>query len=223
MADSTSPTSDTKNQPVTQTGLDSMTEQDRLSLEAAGKQIQLSIHTPVFQAGDPVNHYLFVLQGSVRVYRTTVHGREIDLYRVNQGQSCVLTTSCLMAGERYPADGITESEVSALLVPKHAFNQLMADSSSFQSFVFSAFGQRLSDLMILVENLAYGRIDTRLAHCLLQHSDNNSEIHKTHQELAIELGTAREVISRQLKTFEQNGLIKLARGSITIIDRQRLI
>lgn len=188
---------------------------------AATRLVNLPADTTVFRAGDPCRAYMLVLEGSVRVQKLAENGREITLYRVRGGQSCVLTTSCLMAGDHYPAEGITESNVAAAVIPFETFHAGLAQSPRFREFVFTAYGKRLSDLIVLVEEVAFGRVDQRLAQRLLE-LVRDGEIYQTHQQLAADLGTAREVVSRQLKEFERAGMIVLHRGRIEVIETAAL-
>ncbi len=184
---------------------------------AATRVVTLPAAASVFRSGDPCRAYMLVLAGSVRVQKIAENGREITLYRVQGGQSCVLTTSCLMANDHYPAEGITESEVTAAVIPFAAFHRGLAESPRFREFVFAAYGQRLADLILLVEEVAFGRLDRRLAQRLLELAEGG-ELRQTHQQLAADLGTAREVVSRQLKEFERAGLLRLHRGRIELLD-----
>ena len=200
------------------------------TLEAATRQrlikgaqpITLPAGVTVFHDGDACGNYLLVLDGSVRVQKVSSNGREITLYRVGDGQSCILTTTCLLAGERYPAEGITETEVRAIALGSGLFQALMADAPGFRQFVFSVYARRVTDLIVLVEEVAFGRMDLRLASRLRDSADPTGAVTTTHQELAAELGTAREVISRLLKDFEHRGLVALHRGRIELTDRQAL-
>ncbi|MCB1735422.1 MAG: Crp/Fnr family transcriptional regulator [Gammaproteobacteria bacterium] len=195
----------------------------RGTLLDAGRILDLSAHQPVFHVGQHADNYLLVLNGQVRVYRIASNGREIDLYRVNDGQSCVLTTSCLFAGDQYPADGITTQPVRAVAIPRNVFHEAIGCSTVFRQFVFASFSQRMSVLLTLIDDLVFGRIDARLAQCLLRLAETEGgEIVRTHQALANELGSAREVISRQLKEFENQRLVKLGRARLTILDHQAL-
>ena len=134
----------------------------------------------------------------------------------------MLTTSCLMSGDAYSAEAVTETPVRAAVLPGAAFQDLMARSAAFRAFVFSAFGERMSGLLALIEEVAFGRIDTRLARLLLDRMGVDGHITVTHQDLAVELGTAREVVSRQLKDFERRGLVALERGRLVIRDPRGL-
>ena len=177
----------------------------------------------VFHRGDACRNYLVVLSGSVRVQLFSPGGREVVLYRVGEGQSCVITTSCLISQEAYPAEGITEQETEALSITQSLFDKALAYSESFRRFVFANQGRRLADLIQRVEAVAFGRVDVRLAkHLIDQCAGYGGLVSVTHQQLASELGTAREVISRQLKAFEKKGWIAMHRGSIEIVQLQAL-
>ena len=184
--------------------------------------IRLPADATAFELGGACENYLLVTHGTVRVQQAAANGREIILYRVNPGESCVLTTSCLMANNRYPAEGITETDVEALVIPAQTFHRAMEHSPGFRTFVMDGYGQRLADLMSVIENIAFRRMDCRLAEKLLQFSTEQEDISITHQSLAIELGSAREVISRLLKEFERKGWIRLSRGMISVIDASSL-
>ncbi|MFK7837428.1 MAG: Crp/Fnr family transcriptional regulator [Sulfitobacter sp.] len=145
-------------------------------------------------------------------------GREIVLYRVHAGESCVLTTACLLAFEDYSAEGIAETDIEAILIPRDAFDQMMAASKEFRAFVFEAYSKRITDLFMVIEEIAFKRMDIRVAQKLLELRGSDDVLHLTHQQLALELGTAREVISRQLKEFERRGWLNLSRGQIELRD-----
>lgn len=188
----------------------------RLLAEAQALRVPAGV--TVFRPGDTCQNYLMVVQGSVRVQKVSENGREIVLYRVESGQTCVLTTSCLLAGERYPAEGVTETEVVARALSLTLFHKLLATSDTFRRFVFASLGERMADLMMLVEAIAFGRLDSRLAQRLLALGGPSGRIGITHQQLAAELGSAREVVSRLLKEFERRGWIALERGEIAVRD-----
>ncbi|OHC73445.1 MAG: Crp/Fnr family transcriptional regulator [Rhodospirillales bacterium RIFCSPLOWO2_12_FULL_58_28] len=192
------------------------------TLRAAATPVTVPAGTVLFQEGSECGKYILVLDGSVRVQKISESGREIVLYRVENGQACVLTTSCLMCGETYGAEGVSETEVKAVALPKSAFRSLLATSEKFREFVFTIFGKRISDLMMIIEEVAFHRIDGRLAQFLLEHADAEKCLNKTHQELAAELGSVREVISRQLKEFERRGWVALSRKRIEILNAAAL-
>jgi CRP/FNR family transcriptional regulator, anaerobic regulatory protein len=187
----------------------------------AGK-ISMPAKATAFHQGDACSNYLLILSGRIKVLTRAENGREIVLYRLGDGDSCVLTTSCLFGNARYPAEGITETEVTALAIPAEKFHDAIQQSKPFREFVFSSFSSHLGSLIALVEEVAFGKLDIRLARHLLKHCTDITTIETTHQQLATELGSAREVISRQLKDFESRGWLKLHRGSIEILDKQSL-
>jgi CRP/FNR family transcriptional regulator len=178
--------------------------------------------TRLFGEGSSCQDYLFLLSGQVRVQKLSASGREIVLYRVEPGETCVVTTSCLMSGIDYDAEGIAETDITAEALPMASFRTLLSESANFRDFVFKAYGTRVSDLLMLIEEVAFGRIDQRLAACLLELGRGRTAVHATHQDLAVELGTAREVVSRQLKEFERRGWVRLGRGQVAIVRAEAL-
>jgi len=185
------------------------------------KPMQVSKGTVLFRDGDACLGYVFVIQGSLRVQKMDPEGREIVLYRVEDGQTCMLTTSCLLGNRAYPAEGIAEETTELVLLPATRFDELLAEAA-FRRFALGMISDRIADLMTLIEDVAFGRMDVRLARRLLELDNGNHTLLLTHQQLAVELGTAREVISRVLKDLERRGHVKLNRGSITLTDTRAL-
>lgn len=175
--------------------------------------------TVIFGPFKPAENLLLLASGTVRVQQVSEAGREIVLYRVHAGESCVLTTACLLAFEDYAAEGIAETDIEAILIPRDAFDQMMAASKEFRAFVFEAYSKRITDLFMVIEEIAFRRMDIRVAQKLLDLQDTQGVLHLTHHQLAVELGTAREVISRQLKEFERRGWLSLSRGHIDLRDK----
>jgi CRP/FNR family transcriptional regulator len=184
--------------------------------------LHLPANATAFRHGDACENYLLILEGRVKVLTRAENGREIVLYRLGAGDSCVLTTSCLFGHASYPAEGIAETDVTALAIAAGPFHRVIQSSRHFREFVFSSFSSHLGSLIALVEEVAFGRLDIRLARHLLEYDGHGILLHTTHQQLATELGSAREVISRQLKDFETRGWLKLGRGSIELIDKNAL-
>lgn len=172
----------------------------------------------LFGPGRAPAHLVLLLEGAVRVLQTGETGREICLYRVNAGESCVLTTACLLADEEYPAEGLAETDVVAALVPRGLFDDLVAGSPEFRRFVFTAYARRIADLFLVIEEVAFRRVDLRLAQKLLALADGEGLVVATHQTLARELGTAREVVSRQLQEFHRRGWVAPGRGALRVLD-----
>ncbi|MBI3445632.1 MAG: Crp/Fnr family transcriptional regulator [Magnetospirillum sp.] len=200
-------------------GLD---EPTRARLRVLTRAATLPAGTRVFGEGSPCQAYLILLDGQVRVQKVGESGREIVLYRVEPGETCIVTTACLMSGIDYDAEGIAETDIEARILPDSGFRELLSQSAAFRDFVFKAYGSRISSLLMLIEEVAFGRIDQRLAACLLARAKGSGEIGATHQDLAVELGSAREVISRQLKDFERRGWVRLGRGLVGIADAAAL-
>ena len=146
--------------------------------------------------------------------KSAANGRELPLYRVTPGETCILSTSCLLAGEPYQARGVTECDCELMLLPVALFEPLLAEPA-FRRFVFHLFAERLTELMTLIEAVAFHRLDARLAGCLL---GKGPVLQLTHQQLADELGSVREMVSRLLKGFAGQGLVQLGREQIRILD-----
>lgn len=203
-------------------GLASLEAPVRDLLIARSRIVSVPRDTVIFGPGKAPESMLLLLTGTVRVQQTSDTGREIVLYRVHSGDSCVLTTACLLAYEDYLAEGIAETDVQAVAIPRAVFDQLISTSETFRRFVFTAYSQRITDLFYIIEEVAFRRIDIRLAAKLLDMADDRGRLRATHQQLSAELGTAREVISRQLQEFQRRGWVELARGEIRITDPEGL-
>ncbi|HQY90576.1 MAG: Crp/Fnr family transcriptional regulator [Caldilinea sp.] len=173
----------------------------------------------LFDLDTPCSFFLLLYAGSIRVIKPAPSGREIMLYRLEPGDSCVLTASCLLGKSSYPARGVAESDLTAFALAQPVFNQLLETSTPFRALVFHHFSDRITDLMQLVEEVAFGQMDQRLAAYLL---DRAPRLNVTHQQIADELGTVREVVSRRLKQLEQRGLVQLERGQVQMLDVARL-
>lgn len=174
-----------------------------------------------FRSGDHCNAYFILVDGSVRVQLLSAEGREITLYRVRPGGTCVLTTSCLLGRQDYPAEAIAETAVETIVIPADFFQSALDRIPAFREQVFSGFSGRLTNMIDRISELAFTPIDARLASALLEMHRDGDE-HVTHQQLAVELGTAREVVSRHLKRFETRGWLRLGRGRISVTDVESL-
>lgn len=189
-------------------------------LTKSARIVEAPIGTIGYREGGACGAYVMRLAGQSRVYKMSSSGREILLYRVAAGETCVITTTCLLGNSNYPASTIVEEPIRDVIIPSAAFNQLMIDSATFRTFVMTNYGALISDLIVLLDEVAFHSLDARLAKLLL---DANTEtISRTHQLMADELGTAREVVSRQLKRFEQKGWVQLGRGHVEIANRTAL-
>jgi len=189
-------------------------------LTKSARIIEAPIGTIGYREGQNCGAYVMRLAGQSRVYKMSTSGREILLYRVAAGETCVITTTCLLGGSDYPASTVVEEPIRDVIIPAAAFNQLMVDSPVFRRFVMTNYGALISDLIVLLDEVAFHSLDVRLAKLLLD--AGSATISRTHQLIADELGTAREVVSRQLKRFEKKGWVMLGRGHVEIADRPKL-
>jgi CRP/FNR family transcriptional regulator len=175
--------------------------------------------TRLFAETQPCRGFPLVIEGTIKVVKAAASGREMLLYRVAPGDSCIISSSCLLGHSPYSARGETESEVTMVVLPSPLFEHLLAENTGFRDFVFHLFADRIAELMQRVEEVAFQRLDQRLARLLLARGD---DIQATHQALADELGSVREIVSRLLKGFAAEGLVSLGREHIAILDRLAL-
>jgi CRP/FNR family transcriptional regulator, anaerobic regulatory protein len=203
-------------------GLRGLPADIRADLTSGSRIVSVPAGTRIFEPGQSADNLLLLLEGTVRVQHHSATGREVLLYRVHAGESCVLTTACMLAFENYSAEGIAETEVTAAAIPRKVFDELVARSPIFREFVFTAYSRRITDLFTLIDDIVFQRMDVRLAARLLELADNDGLVHATHAVLASELGTAREVISRTLSEFHRRGWIEQLRGEIRLLGREAL-
>jgi len=203
-------------------GLSRLEPATRQLLLDQGALVQVPRGTTIFGPGKSPEYMLFLLEGTVCVQQISDTGHEIVLYRIHSGESCVLTTACLLAYEDYSAQGIAETDVLAAAVPRGVFDDLVAQSPLFRTFVFAAFSKRITDLFRMIDEVAFQRLDVRLAARLIELSEGQDTVATTHQKLSVELGTAREVISRQLREFQRRGWIEQSRGAVNLVNKAQL-
>lgn len=180
---------------------------------------EMPAKTALFDCGDSCQALALVLSGSVRVYTRSPSGREISLYRVNKSQLCIITLSCLLGDDSYPAAGMTDEDVTAIVLPAPLFHRLVEEQRDFRTAVFHLFAHRLAGFMQLVDEITFHKLDQRLAGFLVQHGP---EVNESHQEIADELGSVREVVSRLLKQFEEKHWIRISRKQVDVVNRQAL-
>ena len=191
-----------------------MTAVGRVPFGPAVQSVTVPSGATLFDERQPCQGFPFVLAGAIRVAKVAANGRELPLYRVTPGETCIITSSCLLGNVPYNARGTTESETVLVLLPQGLFNELLAQAP-FRNFIFNLFAERMADLMRLVEEVAFRKLDQRLAALLL---GKGRVVHATHQQLADELGSVREMVSRLLKGFAEQGLVALGREQIEIRD-----
>ena len=196
-----------------------LSDADRDNLQSVASMVHLPAGTVLFDEDQPCQGFPLLLSGNIRVIKASPNGRELQLYRVMPGESCILTSSCLLGNTRYHARGIAEQDLEMVLLPASTFHALLEKQDSFRGYVFHLFSDRLTDLMQLVSAVAFQKLDQRLANLLI---NKKTPIHTTHQALADELGSAREIVSRLLKGFAEQGWVKLGREQIEISDATAL-
>ena len=182
---------------------------------------QAVMHLPagaqIFAEHQPCQGFPLLLEGRIKVIKLAANGRELMLYRVVPGGSCIISSSCLLAHTDYNARGIAETPLTLLALPVADFAALLVAHPPFRDFVFHLFAERIGELMQLVEEVAFARLDQRLAKLIL--ARNEAVLGVTHQQLADELGSVREIVSRLLKGFAEQGLVTLGREQLAVVDR----
>jgi len=169
----------------------------------------------LFSPGERGRGFMVLLAGAVRVEHLSESGRAVVLYRIAPGDTCVMTTSCLVTGDVYRAWGYAEGDVTALVLDGAAFQRLMGEDAAFRAMALGVFAERLRELVEVIDELLLHRVDLRLAGWLAARAP---EVAMTHQAIAGEMGTAREVVSRILKDFERRGWIALSRGAVAVAN-----
>jgi CRP/FNR family transcriptional regulator len=176
----------------------------------------------VFNEGDQVDSIALLLSGVVRVYKIGETGREITLYRFGLGESCILTANAILSKHLFPAIATVEKEAEAVLVPSEVFRGWVRRYDLWHDFIFDLLSQRLASVMAIVDELAFRRMDVRVARFLLERCQHENPIPVTHQEIAAELGSSREVISRLLEDLSNRGMIRQERGKVEVLDELSL-
>lgn len=193
---------------------------DTLSLLQQLPLMSIPGGTRIFSEHQPCQGFPLLMEGSIKVLKAAPSGREILLYRIRPGESCIVTSSCLLGHTSYTAQGFAESDLNLFMLPPPVFHQLVTQSTPFRDFVFNLFADRISELMQLVEEVAFARLDQRLAKLLI--AKEQEILYVTHQQLAEELGSVREIVSRLLKGLAAQGLVGMGREQITLLDRDKL-
>lgn len=167
-------------------------------------------------------NYLMCLEGRTRIFRMSENGREVLIYKVGPGGTCALTTQCLLSGGTFPAQSVAEERTELAALPVSTFQHLMEDSSAFRSFVMDDYTRLMSGLFTLIDEVAFAPLKQRLAQRLLAEGDLRSVVAVTHQKLADDIGSVREVVSRILAQWAEAGMIELRRGAVEIVERVSL-
>ncbi len=172
--------------------------------------------------GGECQNLALLLNGTARIYKLGENGKEITLYRIGEGESCILTASCILSGEPFPAYAVCEKEVTAVVISALNVKQWLAKHSIWRDYIFGLISHRLSNIISVVEEVVFRRMDARIAQYLIDATPNSASVQTTHQVIASDLGTSREVVSRILKDLEQAEFIQINRGNVTILDRENL-
>jgi len=194
----------------------------RLANETGGRALSLPAGAVVFRPGSECPGFVVVKSGSIRVTLVSEEGREVVLYRVRPGEICLQTFACLSRDATYAAEGVVETTVDGILIPPAQFQKLVSESGAFRSAVFEAIAARFSEFEHVVETLAFTGLESRVASALLLLAGDGHLVTATHHDIATEIGSAREVVSRQLKLLAQAGAIAMSRGHIDILDKAKL-
>lgn len=176
----------------------------------------------VFVEGDKVEAIALLVSGVVRVYKVGETGREITLYRFGLGESCILTANAILSRQSFSAIATVEEDAEAIMIPAVTFREWVRQYDLWRDFLFALLSQRLSIVMEIVDEVAFRRMDTRVAVFLLEQSRRHNPMTITHQEIAAELGSSREVISRILEHLATKNIISVIRGSIEVLDFELL-
>ena len=180
--------------------------------------MQVPAGTVLFDEYAPCQGFPLVLEGEVKVSRSSGDGRVLELYRVVPGELCLVSSACLFRSQPLSAQGLTTKPTTLLLIPPPVFNQWL-ETPAFRNEVLGLFAERMADLTLLIDAVAFRKLDQRLAAALLGHG---TEVLTTHQNLADELGTVREIVTRLLRRFEREGWVELGRERIRIVDSAAL-
>lgn len=190
------------------------------------KKVAFIAHIPagrdVFLEGDRVEAIALLISGVVRVYKVGETGREITLYRFGNGSSCILTANAILSRNSFPAIASVEQDAEAVMIPADKFREWVQRYEVWREFVFDLLSQRLSTVMAVIDEVAFQRMDRRVAALLLKQARIKNPLRITHQEIASELGSSREVISRLLEDFVNDGSIRAGRGTVEILDFELL-
>ncbi len=199
---------------------------DETCLQVLGEAqlVEIAAGTTIFHEGTSCKGFMWLLEGSIRVFKNSEEGREVTVYRVSPGELCLLSLNSLLRGDSYPASAKSDTLAKGLMITAQQFHHLHENSRGFRNYVLQALVERLTDVMSLISDVTFRRLDLRLA-CLLGQQFERSggrPLKITHAELACELGTTREVISRILKEFERQQCIFLNRGEIHLVSQDGL-
>lgn len=189
-----------------------------------GSQAGLQGGMTICEPGQQCSHLALVLSGNARVYQLAENGREITLYRVSAGECCIMTVSCIMSQQGFPALAVCDTDLQAVLIPANKVTEWMHQHPQWHAFIWQQMSRRLDNVLHLLNEVTFQRMDQRiLRYLMLNHETSGSTLLKlTHQKVADDLGTSREVVSRILKDLEHRTLLHLSRGTVELLDLSAL-
>jgi CRP/FNR family transcriptional regulator, anaerobic regulatory protein len=196
-----------------------------LSKEELDQLIHVDVKTghTILSEGDCCHTVAFVYSGEMKITKINKNGREVNLYKVSPGQTCILTVTSTLSNQPYPAYAIASQDTKLFLIEKRLFMALLRRNDDLQKLINQTTADRFINLMGLFDDLFFRRIDERVVDFLLENlHDDQSSLPMTHEEIAAELGTSREVVSRVMKHLEKAGCIRLARGKVWMLSREKL-
>lgn len=199
--------------------LQGLGEEELATVLSTAAYMKVPAGAMMFDEKQPCMGFPLLLTGKARVVKASPNGRELHLYHVEPGETCILTSSCLLGKVDYQARGVVDADMEIVVLPPATFKLLLAKVDSFRDHIFSRFSERLTELLAVVSAVTFQKLDQRLAAALLA---KTSPIHSTHQALADELGSLRELISRLLKNFADKGWLRLGREYIEVLDAAAL-
>ena len=190
--------------------------------DISAQEVSIDGDTVIFKSGDDCGAFLILLTGQIRVEITAKSGRDLLLYRMGEKDTCIITTSVLLNDEKYYARAITETPVTAITISVNDFHKALSLSHNFSRYVLTGYSQRMSALITLIDRIASRDNDYELSNLLLQAVDDKSFVKLTQKDIAREIGTVREVISRKLSALEAKGVVNVQRGKVIILDAEFL-
>lgn len=167
---------------------------------------------------------LLILSGQLRAYIISDEGREITLYRLFERDVCIFSASCIMRNIQFEVIIEAEKDSEIIVLPPHIYKKLMEESAAVANFSNQVMGSRFTEVMWLIEQIMWKSLDKRVASFLLEESsiEESDKLKLTHEAIANHLGTHREVITRMLRYFQSEGMVKLSRGTVTILNKEKL-
>lgn len=194
----------------------------RHAMEGAARMVALRAGDIFYRESQPCPHFAVVHSGDLRVFKTDPTGHELTLYHVRDGEACLVNLLCVTLGTSAVATARAEVDTSAIAFPGAMLDAWISASPAVRRFVMEAFAARIAGVMSLAGEIAFRRVDRRLVSLLLERFREDRVIVATHDEIASELGTAREVVSRAIGELARRGAIRASRGRIELIDEASL-